>query len=119
MDVEGPPAAQCSVWPDGVEELPVALGFESELVAVVDLFAVEVLVPSASRRQGALLDAVTTVLQLAGCPLRVREVHAAVEELYGERVPFSSVNEALSTHGHADGGRFRRVRYGTYGMAER
>jgi len=36
VDVEGPPAAQCSVWPDGVEELPVALGFESELVAVVD-----------------------------------------------------------------------------------
>ena len=46
------------------------------------------------RRQGVLLDAVTTVLELAGCPLRVREVHAAVEELYGERVPFSSVNEA-------------------------
>jgi hypothetical protein len=50
------------------------------------------------RRQGALLEAVTTVLELAGCPLRMREVHAAVEELYGERVPFSSVNEALSTH---------------------
>ena len=66
------------------------------------------------RRQGALLDAVTTVLELAGAPLRVREVHAAVEELYGERVAFSSVNEALSTHANGDGGRFRRVRYGTY-----
>ena len=32
--------------------------------------------------------AVTIVLELAGCPLRVREVHAAVEELYGERVRF-------------------------------
>jgi hypothetical protein len=71
------------------------------------------------RRQGALLDAVTTVLELAGSPLRVREVHAAVEELYGERVPFSSVNEALSTHAKGDGGRFRRVRYGTYDMAGR
>jgi hypothetical protein len=70
------------------------------------------------RRQGALLDAVTAVLERAGCPLRVREVYAAVEELYGERVPFSSVNEALSTHARGDGGRFRRVRYGTYGMAE-
>jgi len=69
------------------------------------------------RRQGVLLDAVTTVLELAGCPLRVREVHAAVEEFYGERVPFSSVNEALSTHARGDGGRFRRVRYGTYEMA--
>jgi hypothetical protein len=71
------------------------------------------------RRQGALLDAVTTVLELAGSPLRVREVHTAVEELYGERVPFSSVNEALSTHASGDGGRFRRVRYGIYDMAGR
>jgi hypothetical protein len=71
------------------------------------------------RRQGALLDAVTTVLELAGCPLRVREAHVAVEELWGERVPFSSVNEALSTHARGDGARFRRVRYGTYEMAQR
>ena len=71
------------------------------------------------RRQGVLLDAVTIVLELAGCPLRVREVHAAVEELYGERVPFSSVNEALSTHADGGRGRFRRVRYGTYGIARR
>lgn len=71
------------------------------------------------RRQGALLDAVTTVLELADCPLRVREVHAAVEELYGERVPFSSVNEALSTHANGDGCWFRRVRYGTYDLAGR
>ena len=70
------------------------------------------------RRQGVLLDAVTTVLELAGCPLPVREVHAAIEEFYGERVPFSSVNEALSTHAGGNGARFRRVRYGTYEMAE-
>jgi hypothetical protein len=75
--------------------------------------------PPLRRRQGALLDAVTTVLEFAGSPLRVREVHAAVEELYGERVPFSSVNEALSTHASGDGERFRRVRYGTYDMARR
>jgi hypothetical protein len=62
------------------------------------------------RRQGALLDAVTTVLERADCPLRVREIHAAVEAMYGERVPFSSVNEALSTHAHGDAGRFRRLR---------
>ena len=71
------------------------------------------------RRKGALIDAVTTVLERAGSPLRVREVHTAVAELYGERVPFSSVNEALSTHAHVDGGRFRRVRYGTYEVARR
>jgi hypothetical protein len=71
------------------------------------------------RRQGALLEAVTTVLEHAGCPMRVREVHAGVEELYGERVPFSSVNEALSTHANSDESRFCRVRYGTYAMAGR
>lgn len=71
------------------------------------------------RRQGVLLDAVTTVLELAGCPLRVREVHAAVEEFYGEKVPFSSVNEALSTEARRDGGRFRRVRCGIYEIAGR
>ena len=73
--------------------------------------------PPLRRRQGALLEAVTTVLEDSNCPLRVREVHAAVEELHGEPVPFSSVNEALSTHARGDGGRFRRVRYGTYEMA--
>ena len=71
------------------------------------------------RRQGALLEAVTAVLDRAGCPLRVREVHAAVEELYGERVPFSSVNEALSTRAGGDGQRFRRVRHGIYDIAAR
>ena len=38
---------------------------------------------------------------------------------YGERVPFSSVNQALSTHANGDGGRFRRVRYGTDAIAGR
>lgn len=77
----------------------------------------EVVARPLRRRQGALLDAVTAVLERAGSPLRVRDVHAAVEELYGERVPFSSVNEALSSHANSDEGRFRRVRYGTYDMA--
>jgi hypothetical protein len=66
------------------------------------------------RRQGVLVGAVGDVLELAGAPLRVREVHAAVEELLGERVPFSSVNEALLTHVTGPGARFRRVGYGTY-----
>jgi hypothetical protein len=57
------------------------------------------------------------VLELAGGPLRVREVHAAVEKLFGGRVPFSSVNEALSTHCAGSSARFRRVRYGSYERA--
>jgi hypothetical protein len=66
------------------------------------------------RRQGVLPEAVTDVLALAGGPLRVREVYAVVERLFGERVPFSSVNEALSTHTTGADARFRRVRHGTY-----
>lgn len=54
------------------------------------------------------------MLELAGGPLRVREVRTAVEGLFGERVPFSSVNEALSSHATGAEARFRRVRYGTY-----
>lgn len=50
------------------------------------------------RRQGSILEAVTNVLEQAGRPLRVRDVHASVEELLGAPIPFSSVNEALSTH---------------------
>ena len=79
----------------------------------------EVVPRSLRRRQGALLDAVTTVLEISGAPFRVCEVHAAVEELYGERVPFSSVNEALSTHARGHGARFRRVGYGVYEAAPR
>jgi hypothetical protein len=65
------------------------------------------------RRQGSVLDAVTTVLEQAGRPLRVRDIHAVVEELLASPVPFSSVNEALSTHAGSDQ-RLRRVRYGVY-----
>jgi hypothetical protein len=66
------------------------------------------------RRQGGVLEAVSLVLERASRPLRVRDVHSAVEELFGERVPFSSVNEALSTHAVGEGAPFQRVRYGVY-----
>jgi hypothetical protein len=60
-----------------------------------------------------VLEAVTTALQQAGRPLRVRDIHAAAEELLFGPIPFSSVNEALSTHAGHDQ-RFRRLRYGVY-----
>jgi hypothetical protein len=56
---------------------------------------------------------VTSVIEQAERPLRLREVHAAVEELLGARVPFSCVNEALSTHAGREE-RFCRLRYGVY-----
>jgi hypothetical protein len=69
--------------------------------------------PALRRRQGSVLDAVTDVLERAGRPLRVRDIHTRVEGLLGAPIPFSSVNEALSTHAGLDQ-RFRRLRYGVY-----
>ena len=66
------------------------------------------------RRQGAVLDAVTRVLERRAEPMRVPEVHREVERELEEVVPFSSVNEALSSHGVGERSRFRRVRYGIY-----
>ena len=43
-DVERAAHGECFVRPDLVEELSVGLGFEAELVAVVDLESVEVFV---------------------------------------------------------------------------
>ena len=70
--------------------------------------------PALRRRQGSVLEAVTNVLQRAGAPLRVRDIYARVEDSLGGPIPFSSVNEALSTHCSARQQRFRRLRYGVY-----
>jgi hypothetical protein len=56
------------------------------------------------------------VLERAGEPMRVRDIHAEVERAFRDVVPFSSVNEALSTHANGQQSRFRRVRYGVYQM---
>jgi hypothetical protein len=61
-----------------------------------------------------VLDAVTLVLERHVEPMRAREVHREVERELSEVVPFSSVNEALSSHAAGECSRFRRVRYGTY-----
>jgi len=66
------------------------------------------------RRQGSVFEAATSVLKQAGQPLRVRDVHAGVEELLGGPIPFSSVNEALSTHAGGPDQPFRHLRYGVY-----
>ena len=71
------------------------------------------------RRQDSVLDAVTAVLERARQPLRVREVHIGVEQMLGGPIPFSSVNEALSTHAGPDQV-FRRLGYGcTTSLGER
>ncbi len=56
MDFQGSEHRERFVRSDRVEELPVRLDFEAELVAVVDLEPVEVLVLQGA--EGALSDAV-------------------------------------------------------------
>ena len=56
MDVERASAGERVVWPDLVEELPVAVDVAAEVVAVVDLVPVEMLV--LEQAEGALADAV-------------------------------------------------------------
>ena len=68
----------------------------------------------AHRRQGIVLATVTDVLGLVGKPMSTSEVHAAVEAVLADAVPYSSVKEALSAHSRGGDRRFRRVRRGWY-----
>ncbi len=61
-----------------------------------------------------LLETVTTVLELAGEPMRACEIHAAAAELIGESTRWSSVKGILSAHTIGGDRRFRRVRRGCY-----
>jgi hypothetical protein len=61
--------------------------------------------------------AVMSALGEAAEPLRVREICVAVEELLGERVPYSTVKDALSAHSGRADHRFRRTRRGRYELS--
>jgi hypothetical protein len=52
-------------------------------------------VPPIGRRQGAVLASVTIVLERAGQPMFVEEIHSVVEDLLGEPVPSSSMKDAF------------------------
>ena len=49
--------------------------------------------------------------------MSVREIHAAVEHSLGERVPMTTVRDALSVHSRGSAPRFLRVRRGVYEIA--
>lgn len=51
--------------------------------------------PDGRRKFGTVRDAIVAVLEQAGCELRVRDIHEAVEELLGESVSTSSVKDYL------------------------
>ena len=61
-----------------------------------------------------VLETVTLVLELAGEPMRAREIHAAAEQLAGEPLRWSSVKWALAAYASDSKPRFERVRHGHY-----
>jgi hypothetical protein len=61
-----------------------------------------------------VLEIVTTVLELAGEPMRAREIHAAAAELIGSPILWSSVKGILSAHTIGADRRFRRIHRGCY-----
>ena len=72
-----------------------------------------------ARRQGSVLAALTRVLELAGKPMEVSEIHRAVEHILDVQVPQSTVKDALSAHTVGGDRRFRRIRYGIYELQPR
>jgi hypothetical protein len=71
-------------------------------------------------RRPPVLETVTSVLELAGKPMRASEIHAAVAELLGQSISWSSVKAILSAHTIGCDRRFSRSRRGYYELtAER
>ena len=66
-----------------------------------------------------MLAAVTRVLELAGEPMMVSEIHEAVKRVLDDSVPLSTVKDALSAHTVGGGRRFRRKRHRIYELAGR
>jgi len=64
-----------------------------------------------------VLEIVTLVLELAGKPMRAREIHAVASELVGEPLLWTSVKGALAGYASGPERRFRRVRRGVYVIA--
>ena len=64
-----------------------------------------------------VLSTITEVLELAGGPMRAREIHAAAELLLGRPLLWTSAKGTLAANASGDDPRFRRVRRGVYELA--
>ena len=64
-----------------------------------------------------VLETVTLVLELAGKPMRAREIHAAACDLAGEPLRWESVKSALAAGASGRSPRFDRVGHGVYRSA--
>jgi hypothetical protein len=69
------------------------------------------------RRIGAVIDTITTVLELADRPMRARDIHTAAEELLGRPIKRTSVKATLAGHACGPQPRFQRTGYGLYRLA--
>jgi hypothetical protein len=69
------------------------------------------------RRRGWVLDAIVRVLAERQKPMRLKEIHAAVEALLGEPVRWASVKASLAGNISGSSPRFIRVGRGKYGLA--
>ena len=61
-----------------------------------------------------MLETVTLVLERAGEPMQVREIHTAAEQLAGNPLRRTSVKAALAACADGSEARFERVRRGYY-----
>lgn len=71
-----------------------------------------------THRRGWVLEAITKVLEVHGEPMQAIAIHAAVEELLGEPVCWSSVKNCLSEGVRLRSGRFERVGHGRYRLGQ-
>ncbi|HEY5479364.1 MAG TPA: hypothetical protein VIJ84_07105, partial [Gaiellaceae bacterium] len=74
--------------------------------------------PVPAKARPSVLETVTLVLELAGDPMRAREIHAAACELAGEPLRWSSVKRTLAAYASGSDPRFRRIRRGMYQTVE-
>jgi hypothetical protein len=65
-------------------------------------------------RVSPVLETVTLVLELAGKPLRARDIHAAAEQLAGQPLRWTSVKGTLAAYAGGSNPCFERVRHGYY-----
>jgi hypothetical protein len=66
-----------------------------------------------------VLETVTRVLVRTAQPMRVRQIHAAAEQLADRPLLWTSVKAALAAGASGDEPRFERVCYGVYAIARR
>jgi hypothetical protein len=69
------------------------------------------------RRPGWVLEAVIKVLSDGAEPMRVKDIHAAVEASLGEPVRWGSIKAALATNVSGASPRFVRIARGRYVLA--